>query len=389
VLRFQSLTVTSRRPQRLTCRACPRIVSKSFETSIVNIAIGKGPIMTPAVQLEALERAATADPSTGAATRAQLGEVSALLGDVLPALEAALRRATAGPELLDEAARNLVLAGGKRVRPMTTLLTAVACGGDASKALPFAAAAELVHSATLLHDDVIDEGEERRGRPASRVLFGNLVSVLAGDLLLTRAIELVDTAAVPDVMRDLLATLQALIAGEVAQMMARHREDLGMDGYLGIVQGKTASLFGFACRAGARSAGAAPERVASIGRMGEHVGIAFQVVDDVLDLDGDPERVGKRLGADLAEGKTTLPLAFALAEDASRLRILLPAARIGDLDAARAVASLPVVRRGCARAREYAGGRSSSALFELERLPPTRARALLEQLVHELVGRRT
>jgi octaprenyl-diphosphate synthase len=344
--------------------------------------------MMPAAQLETLERAAHADPSTGTATRAQLVEVAALLGDALPALEAALARATTGVQPLDEAARNLVDAGGKRVRPMTTLLTAAACGGVPSRALPFAAAAELVHSATLLHDDVIDEGEERRGRPASRVLFGNLVSVLAGDLLLTRAIELVDEAAVPGVMRDLLATLQALIAGEVAQMHARHREDLGIEGYLGIVQGKTASLFGFACRAGALSAGAPPERVAGVGRMGEHVGIAFQVVDDILDLDGDPARVGKRLGADLAEGKTTLPLAYALGEDASRLRVLLPAARRGDVDAARDLAALPVVRRGCARARDYAAGRSESALLELGRLPPTRARALLERLVEELAGRR-
>lgn len=344
--------------------------------------------MMPAAQLEALHRAATADPSTGHATRAQLGEVATLLGEVLPALENALRHAIAGPVPLDAAARNLVAAGGKRVRPMTTLLTAVACGGHAERALPFAAAAELVHSATLLHDDVIDEGQERRGRPASRVLFGNLVSVLAGDLLLTRAIELVDAAGVPDVMRDLLATLHALIAGEVAQMQARDREDLGIEGYLAIAEGKTGSLFGFACRAGARSAGAPADRVAGVGRLGEHVGIAFQVVDDVLDLDGDPERVGKRLGADLAEGKTTLPLAYALAEDATRLRVLLPAARAGDLDAARAVASLPVVRRGCARGREYAAARSDSALAELERLPPTRARALLEQLVRDLAARR-
>lgn len=344
--------------------------------------------MMPGLLLDALERAAISDPSTGARTSAQLSDVTALLGDALPALELAIRRATTGPEPLADAARNLVDAGGKRVRPMTTLLTAVACGGEASRALPFAAAAELVHSATLLHDDVIDEGEERRGRPASRVLFGNLVSVLSGDLLLTRAIELVDAAGVPDVMRDLLRTLEALVAGEVAQLHARDREDLGIDGYLGIVQGKTASLFGFACRAGARSVGASTEHVLGVGRMGEHVGIAFQVVDDVLDLDGDPRRVGKSLGADLAEGKTTLPLAYALDEDATRLRVLLPAARRGDVDAARAVASLPAVRRGCARARQYASSRSASALLELGRLPPTRARALLERLVEELAGRR-
>lgn len=338
--------------------------------------------------LEALVRAAQADPAVGAAPRRHLGEVSALLADALPALEEALARATAGPRPLDEAARHLVLAGGKRVRPLSALLVASACSGAPGRALPLAAAAELVHSATLLHDDVIDEGEVRRGRPASRVRFGNLVSVLAGDWLLVRALELVEQSGVPGTMPDLLGTLQALIGGEVAQMEARGRDDLGVDGYLRIVEGKTASLFAFACRAGARSAGARPAVVDAAGRFGGHVGIAFQIVDNVLDLEKEPERVGKRLGADLGEGKTTLPLALALTEDASRLGALLPAARAGDADAAREVARLPSVRRGCARARAYAADRSGAALRELGALPPSVARELLGAIVAELVDRR-
>jgi len=122
-----------------------------------------------------------------------------------------------------------VLAGGKRVRPLTALLMCCACGGDPRRAVPLAAATELIHSATLLHDDVMDEGEERRGRPASRVLWGNLVSVLSGDLLLTSALQLVQSADIDGAMSDTLAAMQSLIAGEVAQLKARGREDLGIE----------------------------------------------------------------------------------------------------------------------------------------------------------------
>src|SRR5262249_41369970 len=162
------------------------------------------------------------------------------------------------------------------VRPVTTLLVTRACGGDTLRAVPLAAAVELIHSATLLHDDVMDEGEQRRGRPASRVLWGNLVSVLSGDLLLTSALELVGAAEVEGAMQDTLATMRALIAGEVAQLKARGRDDLGIEGYLEIAAGKTASLFSCACRFGARAAGVGSELIDAAGRFGERVGIAFQ-----------------------------------------------------------------------------------------------------------------
>src|SRR4029077_13529352 len=125
---------------------------------------------------------------------------------------------TIGPQPIQEAAANLVLAGGKRVRPVTTLLVTRVCGGETRRAVPLAAAIELIHSATLLHDDVMDEGEERRGRPASRVLWGNLVSVLSGDLLLTAALELVHGAGIEGALADTLATMRALIGGEIAQL---------------------------------------------------------------------------------------------------------------------------------------------------------------------------
>ncbi|HEY6878826.1 MAG TPA: polyprenyl synthetase family protein [Polyangiales bacterium] len=344
--------------------------------------------MIPAVEREVLSEAASKDPSAASAAQ-HLDAVSRLLSDTLPSLERTVLGAADGPAPLDQASAHLLAAGGKRVRPTSCLLMTAACGGDPRKAVPIAAAAELIHSATLLHDDVIDEGEERRNRPASRVLWGNLVSVLSGDLLLIRALSMVESAGVPGAMEDLLSTLDRLIGGEVAQLHARDRDDLGRAGYLAIVGGKTASLFGFACRSGARQA-RRDELIEPAGRFGEQVGVAFQVIDDVLDLAGDPREVGKRLGADLAEGKTTLPLAIALERDESgELAQLLPRARRGDADAARAVSNHRLVRVGCDEARAFAAERSRDALDALDQLPNTRARELLRNLALVLTRRKT
>jgi octaprenyl-diphosphate synthase len=316
-------------------------------------------------------------------------EISVLLADSLPMVEAAIGRATQiGNAPLAEAAAHLIMAGGKRVRPLTALLVDSVCGGDGRRIVPLAAAVELIHSATLLHDDVMDEGEERRGKPASRVLWGNLVSVLSGDLVLTSALSLVQASGIDGAMDDTLGTMQALIAGEVAQLKARGREDLGIEGYLEIARGKTASLFACACRAGARCAGAEAEVVQAAGRFGERVGIAFQIVDDVLDLEGVPHEVGKRLGHDLAEGKTTLPLALALQHAAAELRPLLVAARAGDTLAAAKVSRAPSVRLACAEARAFAMEQTAQGLRELGRLPEGRGRDLLALLVQGLIDRR-
>jgi octaprenyl-diphosphate synthase len=344
--------------------------------------------MIPAAAFEVLQHTAQTHSSAANAGEYML-QIHELLHEALPALEHMLERATErGPTPLDAASKQLVLAGGKRVRPLATLLVTRACGGDVARAIPLAAAVELVHSATLLHDDVIDEGELRRGRPTSRVLWGNLVSVLSGDLLLTSALELVDASGVDGAMADTLATMQRLIGGEVAQLKARGRDDLGIEGYLEVVRGKTASLFANACRAGARAAGAEPRIIEAVGLFGERVGIAFQIIDDVLDLEGVPHEVGKRLGHDLAEGKTTLPLALALQEDADFLRPLLITARAGDTIAAARVSQAPSVRRACQKARAFALRETEAGLAQLASLPPSHERELLAQLVRGLIERR-
>src|SRR5829696_9875584 len=192
--------------------------------------------------------------------RAALADVPAL-PESLFALEEQLTRATAdAEEKLKAAARHLVSAGGKRIRPMVTLLACGACGGDMRPAVPYAVAAELTHSATLLHDDVIDDGPVRRGQPASRVIWGNAVSVLSGDWLLTRALEIVAaeparSAALPS----LLATMRRLVEGEVLQLSLRGSFSATEEDYFGVVKGKTASLFGWCAAAGAWAAGARGE----------------------------------------------------------------------------------------------------------------------------------
>ena len=343
--------------------------------------------MIPAAPFNALQDTAKAHSSAATAGEYML-QIRKLLAEALPELEALLERASQrGPAPLDLAATQLVSAGGKRVRPLATFLVARACGGDVSRAIPLAAAVELIHSATLLHDDVIDEGEQRRGRPTSRALWGNLVSVLSGDLLLTSALELVHNADVDGAMSDTLSTMQRLIAGEVAQLKARGNQSLGIDGYLEIARGKTAALFANACRNGARVSRAEPQVIEALGRFGEHVGIAFQIVDDVLDLEGIPHEVGKQLGHDLAEGKTTLPLALALAHDAEALRPLLISARAGDTLAAARVSQAPSVRKACLQARAFAMRETELGLEQLRVLPPSEGRELLELLVRGLIDR--
>jgi octaprenyl-diphosphate synthase len=313
------------------------------------------------------------------------------LPESLLELEAQLTRATEdAEEKLRAAARHLVSAGGKRVRPMVSLLACGACGGELRAAVPYAVAAELTHSATLLHDDVIDDAPERRGQAASRVVWGNAVSVLSGDWLLTRALEIVSaeparSAALPP----LLATMRRLVEGEVLQLSFRGGFRATEKDYLDIVVGKTASLFGWASAAGAWAAGVTGKIPAALVRFGEGVGIAFQLVDDALDYGADPALLGKRLGADLIEGKATLPLIRACeAEPALRERLAGVVDGSTDVHAA-AGEVIEVVKRvgGVDAARALAREHTRSALAALEEVPDGVHRRALREAALSLTER--
>jgi octaprenyl-diphosphate synthase len=323
----------------------------------------------------------------GERVAARLEDVHALVGQDLAAVDHELARiARDGVSPASESAVHLLEAGGKRVRPTVVLLAASCFGEVPPVARELAAAAELVHLATLLHDDVIDDGQERRGRPTSRRIWGNAVSVLAGDLLLTHALEKTARAAPGPVLSDLFATLRRLVDGEVVQLRGRRRFEPREDVYFQIVRDKTSSLFAWACRAGATVGGGSVEASAALGEFGARVGVAFQLVDDVLDYVGDPRATGKALLGDLTEGKLTLPLIRAMAERPA-IRADVEAVRAGDGDAAVRIAQAVRESGVCDGVRALAREETAHALSVLEAAPSGPARDVLGAIAGELTSR--
>jgi octaprenyl-diphosphate synthase len=344
------------------------------------------PTNAPHASVALLREAAAVGPA-GPRAEERLAEVEAVLGADMAAVDAALARLTReGPSPATDSATHLLEAGGKRVRPLTVLLAAACFGPVPRGAHDLAIAAELVHLATLLHDDVIDDGQERRGRVAPRRIWGNAVSVLAGDLLLTHALERTAAAASHAVLMDLFATLRRLVEGEVVQLRGRAGADVHEDVYFRIVHDKTASLFVWAARAGASIAGAPERAVSALGAFGEHVGVAFQLVDDVLDYDGDARVTGKTLFADLAEGKLTLPLIRAVAA-APALSEDVDLARSGDRSAAARVAEAVRASGVCGTVRALAREETARALAALGDIPAGFGREVLAGIARELASR--
>ncbi|MGY6411767.1 MAG: polyprenyl synthetase family protein [Alkalilacustris sp.] len=214
---------------------------------------------------------------------------------------------------IPEVTAHLIGAGGKRLRPLLTLAAARICGYGGRHHVDLAATVEFIHTATLLHDDVVDESAQRRGRPTANLLWDNTSSVLVGDYLFARAFQLMvgtGSLAVLEILSDAAARIAE---GEVLQLTAARNLATTEETYLKVVRGKTATLFAAACEAGAVIAGATPERVEGLRVYGDALGIAFQMVDDYLDYGGAGDRIGKNLGDDFRERKLTLPLIRAVA----------------------------------------------------------------------------
>ena len=252
----------------------------------------------------------------------------------MAAVDALIRRRLASDVVLvNQVAEHIVAAGGKRLRPMLTLLAARAAGyrGDAPQ---LAAIVEFIHTATLLHDDVVDESDLRRGRTTANALWGNAASVLVGDFLYSRAFQLMvelDAHAGHDVLAD---TTNAIAEGEVLQLLHVRNPDTDEAAYLRVIERKTAVLFAAATRLGALLAGADATRQTALRDYGMALGYAFQIADDVLDYGADAATLGKNLGDDLAEGKATLPVIHAMAHSAPPpRRDSRSIVRDGDVDA--------------------------------------------------------
>lgn len=228
--------------------------------------------------------------------------------DDLAVVEEDLAALPLGDTLVGDAGVGLVHLGGKRLRPLCVVLASRVGGTSAPAVHDLAVAAELVHNATLLHDDVVDNADRRRGRPTARVELGNAASIFAGDCLLIEALQRVQRADVPGVMDGLLATIAEMIRAESLQLENRGRLDTSEDLYFEVARGKSAALFRWALGAGAMTGGASPEVCAALETYGELVGVAFQLIDDLLDLVGHHSNTGKTLFSDLSEGKVTYPL---------------------------------------------------------------------------------
>ncbi len=258
-----------------------------------------------------------------------------VIGEDMRAVDQALRRALdSNVFLIRQVAEHIVSGGGKRLRPALLLLVAGATGHRGPEQHTLAAVIEMIHTATLLHDDVVDESELRRGHATANAAFGNAASVLVGDFLYSRAFQMMVGVSRLRVLEILADATNAIAEGEVLQLMNAGDADLTETAYIDVIKRKTARLFEAAARLGAVLGEASPALEDALARYGMHLGTAFQLVDDLLDYSGDAQAIGKNLGDDLAEGKMTLPLIRALATgsatDAGVIRQAIAGGRLTD-----------------------------------------------------------
>jgi len=215
-------------------------------------------------------------------------------------------------DLVSQVARHILFSGGKRLRPLLMVRAARACGYGAPDAIPFSAIFEYLHAATLLHDDLVDEASLRRGKKAAHHLWGNPTAVLVGDFLLARSLSLAARTRNPEIILTIAGITEAMSQGEIHQLHLKGDPNITEADYMEIIRRKTAVLFEGACRSGALLAGAPETVIDALSRYGSELGLAFQMADDLLDYTADTQVLGKTVGADLREGKLTLPVILAL-----------------------------------------------------------------------------
>ena len=318
--------------------------------------------------------------------------LSALVAPEMEAVNATIRERMASEHAprIPELSAHLIEAGGKRLRPVLTLAAAKMCGYEGDHQVKLAAAVEFIHTATLLHDDVVDESDKRRGRPTANILFGNQQSVLVGDYLFARSFRLmVETGSLR--VLDILAGASAVIAeGEVLQLTAQHDISGGEERYFQVIRGKTAELFAAAAEVGGVVAGAAEIRIRALRDYGDALGVAFQLVDDLLDYGGSTAAMGKNVGDDFRDGKATLPVLIAYeegdeAERAFWTRVIEDHEQEdGDLETALRFFER---RNALGRTRDRAEDFAEKAVAALSVFPPSETRAALEDIAGVVVSR--
>ena len=297
-------------------------------------------------------------------------------------------RLDSGVPLVGQVARYIISAGGKRLRPALLLMACGALGYQGSQRHTLAAVVEFIHTATLLHDDVVDDSTLRRGNTTANEAFGNPASVLVGDFLYSRAFQMMVEAESMRIMQVLADATNVIAEGEVQQLMNMHNADLDEAGYLQVIRSKTAKLFEASARCGAILAGAEPQLEEACAEYGQALGTAFQVIDDVLDYAGDAAVMGKSLGDDLREGKATLPLIAAMQRGtAAERQLIRNAIENGSVTELNQV--IEIVRRTGALdvARAAAAKEAERAIAAASLLPPGNHAASLIQLASQLLGR--
>ena len=318
-----------------------------------------------------------------------LPAIQQLAADDMAAVDALIRRRLSSDVVLvNQVAEHIIAAGGKRLRPMLLLLAARALGHRGADAHQLAAVVEFIHTATLLHDDVVDESDLRRGRKTANALFGNAASVLVGDFLYSRSFQLMVELERMPVMKILADTTNAIAEGEVLQLLHVRNPDTDEPAYLKVIERKTAVLFAAATRLGALLAGQDEAMQQRLHDYGMALGYAFQIADDVLDYSADEAALGKHLGDDLAEGKATLPLIHAIrhTDDATRAR-LRAIVEGGEVEAMPEVLAAIEATGGITYSRQRAVDYAQAAERALEGLGQNDAVAALRGLARYAVSR--
>jgi octaprenyl-diphosphate synthase len=311
-----------------------------------------------------------------------LDQLRQLLAADMAAVDAAIRdRLRSEVVLVNQVSEYIINSGGKRLRPALVVLSAKAFGYRGKHHHNLAAVVEFIHTATLLHDDVVDESALRRGNATANALFGNAASVLVGDFLYSRAFQMMVEAGDMRVMQTLADATNTIAEGEVLQLLNCHNASVGVENYLHVIHCKTAKLFEAAMSLGAILSGAGSEMEQAAARYGMHLGTAFQLVDDVLDYSGDEHETGKKLGDDLAEGKPTLPLIYAMQHgDARQVAVVRNAIEQGDIARFSEVLAVIKATGALEYTQQQAKQEADSACAAISALPDTNFKESLLQL---------
>ena len=323
-------------------------------------------------------------------TSAPSSAVPLIAADMADVDRVIAQRLDSGVPLVGTVSQYIISAGGKRIRPTLVLLMSGALGYQDPQRHNLAAIVEFIHTATLLHDDVVDESTLRRGRATANESFGNPASVLVGDFLYSRAFQMMVNTGEMRVMEVLADATNVIAEGEVLQLMNMHDASLDEAGYLRVIRSKTAKLFEASTRLAAIMAHSTPAVEAACADYGQALGTAFQVIDDVLDYDGDAQELGKNLGDDLREGKNTLPLIFAMQRASEPERLLIQRAiENGEIEALSEIVRIVRNTGALEATRQAASLEAERAIAALHVLAPTPYRDALHALAAQLLDRRS